>query len=69
MPSGTVHSGCTDPTQAIALFVIVLANRIIQMSGSGNNNLVKWTGTFQYPTDRNDQTGQCRPPSKVVSNI
>ena len=45
LPNGTVHCGCTDPTQATAR-VIVLASRI-QKSGTGDNNFVKWKGTFQ----------------------
>ena len=44
--NGTVHSGCTDPTQATARLVIVLASRI-QKSGTGDNNFVKWKGTFR----------------------
>ena len=39
-------SGCTDPTQATARWVIVLVTRI-QKSGTGDNNLVKWKGTFR----------------------
>ena len=46
VPDGTVHSGCTDPTQATACLVIVLASRI-QKRGTGDNNLVKWKGTFR----------------------
>ena len=45
-PNGTVHSGCTDPTQATARFVIVLASRI-QKSGTGDNDFVKWKRTFR----------------------
>ena len=41
MPSGAVHSSCTDPTQATAHLVIVLVSRI-QKSGTGDNNFVKW---------------------------
>ena len=65
-----VHSSCTDPTQATAHLVLVLVSRI-QESGSGNNNFVKWKGTFrsERPTDRNDQTGQSGSPSKLVPNI
>ena len=44
--NGKVHSGCTDPTQATALLVIVLVRRI-QKSGTGDNNFVKWKGTFR----------------------
>ena len=46
MPNGTIHSGCTAPTQATARLVIVLASRI-QKSGTGDNNFVKWKGTFR----------------------
>ena len=46
VPDGTVHFGCTDPTQATAHLVIVLASRI-QKSGTGNNDFVKWKGTFR----------------------
>ena len=45
LPNGTVHSGCTGPTQTTAR-VIVLASRI-QKSGTGDNNFVKWKGKFQ----------------------
>ena len=60
----TVHIRCTDPTQATAHLVIVLV--IIQKSGTGDNDFVK--GHFG-PTDRNDQSGQSGPPSKLVLNI
>jgi len=51
VPNGTVHSGCTDPTQATARFFIVLVSRI-QNSGTGDNNFVKWKGTFHFfPTE------------------
>ena len=46
VPNGTVNSGCTDPTQATARFVIVLASRI-QKSGTGGNNFVKWKGKLR----------------------
>ena len=46
VPSGTVHSGCIDLTQATARLVIVLVSRI-QKSGTGDNNFVKWKGTFR----------------------
>ena len=46
VPSGTSHSGCTDPTQAAARLVIVLVSRI-QKSGTRNNNFVKWKDTFR----------------------
>ena len=45
-----VHSSCTDPTHTTAHFVIVLVRRI-QESCTGDNNFVKWKGTF-----RSDQT-------------
>ena len=40
MPNGTVHSVCTDPTQATARLNIVLVRRI-QKSGTRENNFVK----------------------------
>ena len=52
MPSGTVHSSCTDQTKTTASLVIVLVSRI-QISGPGENNFVKWKGTFRF--DRPDQ--------------
>ena len=52
MPSGTVHSSCTDQTKATESLVIVLVSRI-QISGPGENNFVKWKGTFR--SDRPDQ--------------
>ena len=52
MPSGTVHSSCTDQTKATASLVIVLVSRI-QISGPGENNFVKWKETFR--SDRLDQ--------------
>ena len=45
-PNGSVHSACTDPTQATARLVIVLVARI-QCSSTGDNNFVKWKGTFR----------------------
>ena len=70
MPNGTVHSGCTHPTQTTTRLVIVLLSRI-QKSVSGDNNFVKWKGTFwsDLPPPLNDQTGQSGPPSKLVPNI
>ena len=44
--------GCTDQTKATASLVIVLVSSI-QISGSGENNFVKWKGTFR--SDRLDQ--------------
>ena len=46
VPSGTVHSSCTDQTKAVGSLVIVLVSRI-QMIGPGENNFVKWKGTFR----------------------
>ena len=45
MSNGTVHSGCSNPTQATARLVIVLVNGIQKIS-TGDNNFVKWKGTF-----------------------
>ena len=44
--NGTVHCGCTDPTQATARLVIVHVSRI-QKSGTGDNNFVNWKKTFR----------------------
>lgn len=46
VPNGTVHSGCTDPTQATARLVIVLVSRI-KKSGTRDNSFVQWKGTFR----------------------
>ena len=46
VPNGTVHSGCTDPTQTSPRLGIVRVSRI-QKSGTGDNNFVKWKGTFR----------------------
>ena len=46
MPNGIVQSSWTDPTQTTAHLVIVLESRI-QKSGTGDNNFVKWKGTFR----------------------
>ena len=62
VPNGMIHSGCTDPTQATARLVIVLVSRM-QKSGTVDNNFVKWKGTFR------SETGQSRPPLKLVPNI
>ena len=51
IPHRTVHSGCTDPTQATVPLVIVLVSRI-QKSGTGDNNVVKWKGTFRSDRPR-----------------
>ena len=60
VPNGTVHSACTDPTKATARLVIVLESRI-QKSGIGDNNFVKWKGTF-----RSDRT-KCPDRSKWIT--
>ena len=52
VPSGTVHSSCTDQTKATASLVIVLVSRI-HMSGPGENNFVKRKGAFR--SDSPDQ--------------
>ena len=44
--NGTVHCGCTDPTQAAAGLVIVHVSRV-QKSGTGDNNFVNWKKTFR----------------------
>ena len=44
--NATVHSGRTYPTQATPRLVIALVSRI-QKSGTGDNNFVKWKGTFR----------------------
>ena len=66
VPNGTVHSGCTDPTQATARLVIVLVSRM-QKRGAGDTNFVKLKETFRSDR-RNDQAGKSGP-SKVVPNI
>ena len=50
VPNGTAHSGYTDPTQPTARLVIVIVSDIVsrmQKSGTGDNNFVKWKGTFR----------------------
>ena len=64
MPNGILHSGYTDKTQATARLVIVL-----EKSGTGDNNFVKWELAHFGSTDRNKRTGQSGPLSKVVPNI
>ena len=65
--NGMAHSGCTDPTQATTRLVIVLVGKI-QKSGTGDNSFASAKGHVGL-TDRNDQTGQRGPPSKVFPNI
>ena len=43
--NGTVYSGCIDQAQDTARLVIVLVSRM-QKSVTGDNNFVKWKGTF-----------------------
>lgn len=62
MPSGTVHSACTDPNQTTAYLGIVLVSRIGKVFFFSNGK-----GSVG-PTNRNDWTGQSRPPSKEVLN-
>ena len=50
-----VHSSCTDQTKATASLVIVLVSRI-QISGPGEDNFVKWKGTFR--SDRQIRIGK-----------
>ena len=64
VPNGTVHSGCTDSTQATAQLLIVLANSI-QTSGTILSN-----GKEHFsPTDQNELSGQSGSPSVAVPNI
>ena len=44
--NGTVHFASTDPTQAAARSVILLVSRR-QKIDTGDNNFVKWKGTFR----------------------
>ena len=57
--NGTVHSGCTDPTQATARLVIVLASRI-QKSGTGDNNFVKASPEY---------SGRTKPKWSVLFDV
>ena len=71
MPSGTVHSACTDPTQASARLVIVwllFLSAGYKRAVLGTAILSNGNGHFG-PTDRNDQTGQRGLPSNLVLNI
>ena len=63
LPNGTVHSGCTDPTQATARLVAEYKRAVL-----GTTILSNGKGHFG-PTDRNDLTSQRGPPSKLVPNI
>ena len=68
VPNGTVQSGCTDSIQATARLVIILLSRL-QKSGTGDNNFVKWKGTFRSDRRKWSVTGQSEPPSKLVPSI
>ena len=64
---------CTDPTQATARLVIVLVSRI-QKSGTGDNNLVKWKGTFlsdrsKWTTHLQIQFGRSKPKRSVPLDV
>ena len=50
------------------LLVIVLVSRI-QKSGTEDNSFLSNEKRHFGPTNRNDQTGQSGPPSKLVPNI
>ena len=62
VPNGTVHSGCTDPTEATARWIIILVSRT-QKSVLGTTILSNGKGYFG-PSDRDDQTGLSEPPSR-----
>ena len=47
VPNETIHSGCTDQTQATGGLVIVLVSRI-QKIDTWDNSFVKRKGTFRY---------------------
>ena len=68
MPNGTIHCSCTDSTQATARLVIILLSRL-QKSGTGDNNFVKWKGTFRSDRTKSSVTGQSGPSSKLVPSI
>ena len=65
MPNETVYSGSTDPSQGTAHLVSALVSRI-QESSSWDNSFVKWNYRHSSSTERNDQTGQSGPLSKVI---
>ena len=65
-PNGTVHSDCTDPTEATARLVIVLVSRM-QKRVAGVNNFVKLKETFR--SDRRNDQADKSGPSKEVPNI
>ena len=51
-----------------SLLVTVLVSRIQKCGTGGNSFLSNGKGHFG-PSNRNDQTGQIGPPSKLVPNI
>ena len=69
MPNGTVHSGCTDQTQATARLLIVLVMKSGYKKAALGTTVLSNGKGHSSPTDRNDQTSQSGPPSKLVSNI
>ena len=60
---GTLHSGCIDPIQATARFVIILEGGI-QKSDTATTILSNGKGNFGA-TNRNDRTGRSVPPSNI----
>ena len=68
IPNGTIHWSCTDSTQATARLVIILLSRL-QKSVTGDNNFVKWKGTFRSDRTKSSVTGQSGPSSKLVPSI
>ena len=76
MPNGTIHSGCTDLTQATTCYCLVIALvSMTQKSSTGPTVFSTGPTVFSNekghfgPNDRNDRTGQSAPPSKVVPSI
>ena len=68
MPNGKVHSGCTDPTGGHRAFGYCSCKQGYKRAVLGTTILPNGKRDFG-PTDRNDQTGQRGPPSKLVPNI
>ena len=62
-----VHSSCTDPTQPLHIWLLFLQAGY-KRAVPGTTILLNGKGHLG-PTDRNDQTGQSGPPSKLVMNI
>ena len=67
MSRGTVFPVAQTRPKPSRVWLLSVVSRIPKKS-TGDNNFVKWKGTFG-PTDGNDQTGQSGPPSKLVPNI